>query len=222
MATEKILVWQSVAVALLLAAACVQPAWAKVFVCKTADGRTITSDRMPRECAQQPVRELRQDGSVRRVIEPPLSAEERAARAAQEKQAQLEREQKRAQTQRDIALMETYANEEEIEVTRSAALVSRQRLIDRATERIDGLMRARKRLDSEAEFYVNRKTPDKLDRAYLNNEALVQSEKKLIEDMRAEMARINERFDTELARFRQLVDVGARPLLRTSDGTVTR
>ena len=50
-------------------------AHSQLYVCTDARGRTLTSDRPPPECADRPVRELRSDGSVRRVIEPPLSAE---------------------------------------------------------------------------------------------------------------------------------------------------
>ncbi|MEW5881803.1 MAG: DUF4124 domain-containing protein, partial [Pseudomonadota bacterium] len=40
-----------------------------IFVCSDAKGRTISGDRPPAECVGA-IRELRSDGSVRRVIEP--------------------------------------------------------------------------------------------------------------------------------------------------------
>jgi len=43
-------------------------AYAQLYVCTDARGRTLTSDRLPAECADRPIRELRSDGSVRRVI----------------------------------------------------------------------------------------------------------------------------------------------------------
>jgi hypothetical protein len=195
---------------------------ASVFVCTDANGRTITADRPPRECANLPIKELRPDGSVRRVIEPPLTAEQRAARAEQARRDYLEHERRLAQKRRDFALMETYANEGEIEAAREAALVSRQSLIERARQRLEGHAREQKRLENEAEFYVNRKMPDKLERAFEANASLAQSEQKLIADMQAEMARINERFDAELKRFRELSLAGVRPLVRTGESTATR
>jgi len=191
---------------------------ANVFVCTDASGRTITADRPPAECAGVPVRELRPDGSVRRVIEPPLTAEQRKARAEQTRREYLEQEKKRTQARRDIALLETYATETEIEAARQAALASRQALIERARQRIEDYARERKRLDNEAEFYANRKMPPKLERAFEVNESLTQSEHKMIADMQADMLRINERFDTELKRFRELVLAGARPLVRSGEG----
>ena len=198
------------------------PAFAAVYVCTDANGRTITSDRPPRECANLPIREMRPDGSVRRVIEPPLTAEKRAERAAQARREYLEQERRRAQARRDIALMETYATEEEIEVARQDALKSREALIERARQRLEGYARERKRLRDEAEFYVNRTTPPKLEHAFEANESLTQSELKLIADMQAEMVRINERFDAEAKRFRELVIAGVQPLGRGGEKTANR
>ncbi len=199
--------------ALLLACA---PARA-VFVCTTAEGRTITSDRLPPECANQPIKELRPDGSVRRVIEPPLTEEQRRARAEKARREQMEQDAKRAQVRRDIALMETYASEQEIEAARRAALAGRQVVIDRSRQRLEALAKERIKLEEEAEFYVGRKMPEKLERAIAVNKDLAQAEHRLIADMQADMERINRRFDAELGRYRELLAAGARPLVRTSD-----
>jgi hypothetical protein len=202
--------------ALLLALLPAAPAVAAdVYVCTDAGGRTITSDRPPPECFGRPIKELRPDGSVRRVIEPPLTPEQRKAREEQARREYQEQERRRAQARRDLALMETYASEAEIEAARQAALNSRRELIERAKKRLENFARERKRLDDEAEFYANRKMPDKLQRAFDANESLTHSEQKLMADMQAEMVRINERFDGEARRFRELVLAGARPQVRT-------
>jgi len=202
--------------ALVLTAA---PAWATLYVCTDAHGKTITADQPPPECANLPIRELRQDGSVRRVIEPPLTEEQRKARAEKTRREYQEREAKRSQARRDFALMETYASEQEIEAARQAALAGRQTMIDRSKQRMDSFAVDRTRLENEAEFYANRKLPDKLERAIEANKALVQAEQRLISEMQVDMARINKRFDNELERFRELVLAGARPMTRSGDGT---
>ena len=199
-----------------LALACA-PASATLFVCTADDGRTITADRPPGECANLPVKELRPDGSVRRIIEPPLTEEQRRARVEKLRREYLEQEAKRTQARRDIALMETYASEAEIEAARQAALSSRQSMIDRSRRRLEGFAAERTKLEQEAEFYATRTLPAKLERAIESNKDLTQVEHRLIADMQADMARINQRFDIELARFRELVLAGARPLVRTGD-----
>jgi hypothetical protein len=201
-------------VALAVAAA---PASATMFVCTTADGRTITGDRPPAECADVPIRELRADGLVRRVIEPPLTEEQRRARAEQARLAKQRHDEKRAQARQDIALLETYANEADIEVARKTALASRQAMIDRSRKRLETFAVERKKLDEETEFYVNRKLPLKLEQAIEANESLVQAEQRLIVEMQADITRINKRFDDEAGRYRELRDAGARPFVRTSE-----
>jgi len=206
----------AVLLALALAAA---PASATLYTCTDANGRKFTSDRPPPECANLPVRELRADGSVRRVIEPPPTEEQRKARAEQAQRALQEQEAKRSQARRDIALLETYAASADIEAARRAALVSRQATIDRSKQRLETLAAERKKLDNEAEFYANRKVPEMLERAIEANKALVQAEQRLIDETQADMARINKRFDVESERYRELVRAGARPqLLQTGEG----
>jgi hypothetical protein len=201
-------------VALAVAAA---PASATMFVCTTADGRTITGDRPPAECADVPIRELRADGLVRRVIEPPLTEEQRRARAEKARLAKQRHDEKRAQARQDIALLETYANEADIEVARKTALASRQAMIDRSRKRLETFAVERKKLDEETEFYVNRKLPLKLEQAIEANESLVQAEQRLIVEMQADITRINKRFDDEAGRYRELRDAGAKPFVRTSE-----
>jgi hypothetical protein len=193
---------------------------AALYVCTDAKGRTITADRPPPECANVPIRELRPDGSVRRVIEPPLTDEQRRARAEKARRDYQEQEVRRAQARRDIALMETYTSEDQIEAARQAALAGRQVIIDRSRQRLESLAAERVKLDNEAEFYASRKRPEKLEHAIEANKELAQAEHRLIADMQVDLQRINKRFDTELARFRELVLAGAKPLMRTGDSAL--
>ena len=191
-------------------------AHSQLYVCTDARGRTLTSDRPPPECADRPVRELRSDGSVRRVIEPPLSAEQRAAREAEAKRQAEEADRQRAQMRRDLALLEAYATTDEIEEARNRALGTRSQLIDRANKRIEEHRRERAKLDKEAEFYVGRELPDSLKRALENNSALMRSEQRIVDDVRGDMDRVNARFDAENKRWRELISAGATPVQRTN------
>jgi len=73
MALDRLIAYATVALVTALAG----DARAQLFVCTAPSGRTITADRPPPECADRPIRELRPDGSVRRLIEPPLTPEQR-------------------------------------------------------------------------------------------------------------------------------------------------
>lgn len=200
---------------LLWALAGVAAAQQSIFVCSDAKGRTVSGDRPPAECVGA-IRELRPDGSVRRVIEPPLTPEQRAQREAERKRQIEEAERQRAQMRRDLSLLETYANEAEIEAARNRALADRQALIERAIRRMEEIKRERKKLDDETEFYVKREMPEKLKRALAANSEMMRVQEKIIADTRADMARVNERYDAEVRRFRELVSGGATPVQRGS------
>jgi len=189
-------------------------AQAQLFVCTTPSGRTITADLPPVECADRQIRELRPDGSIRRIIEPPLTPAQRAEREAEAKRQIEEAERQRGQMRRDLSLLETYGSENEIEATRNRALGDRQGLIERAIKRMDELKRERKKLDNETEFYAKRELPEKLKRALAANNEMVSSQQKIITDTKADMARVNERYDAESKRFRELVSAGAQPVQR--------
>lgn len=192
--------------ALLLAGS----AQAQLYVCTDAKGRTYSGDKPPAECADRQVRELRSDGSVRRVIEPPLTPEQKAARAAEEKRQKEEAERQRESMRKDLALLDAYANEQEIEETRNRALASRIAIIERAKKRLEDHAKERKKIDQEAEFFAKRELPEKIKRSYQLNDSLVRSEEKIIADAKADMDRVNERFDSDLRRFRELINAGAK------------
>jgi hypothetical protein len=192
-------------------------AWSQLFVCTTPGGRTLTGDQPPPECQNVVVRELNHDGSIKRVIEPPLTPDQKKKHEEEEKKRHQREMQAQEQLRKDRALLETYASEDEIEASRDRTLASRQALIERANQQLKGFKVDRKRLDEESEFYAKRQLPDKLKRALEDNAALQAQQLKTIDDIRADMQRINERYDAELQRFRELVMRGATPVQRKTD-----
>lgn len=206
--------------ALLLASAIAcaqsQPLAPTIYSC-VANGRTYSGDRPPPECVNSDIRELNKDGSVRRVIPRPLTQEEQKARALEAKKRLEDEERALAQRRRDRSLLEAYANEDEIEAARIKALDTSREVVRRSQARIERMDAERKRLDDESEFYKKRELPDSIKRAYANNEQEKSAELKIVRDARAEMQRINERFDAERKRFRELVAQGAYPVQRNPE-----
>lgn len=189
---------------LLLGGAVCLPAAAQTLYSCVANGRTYTGDRPPPECANSDLRELNKDGSTRRVIPRPLTAEEQRVREAEQRRLREEHERVLAQRRRDRSLLDAYATEDEIEAARVKALASSTEVVRRSQARVDRMDVEKKRLDDEAEFYRKRELPDVLKRAYVNNEQEKAAELKIIQDARAEMQRINDRFDSDRRRFREL------------------
>ena len=212
---------RGVALAVLVVASAVAyaqspPPSAPIYSC-VANGRTYSGDRPPPECVNSDIRELNKDGSVRRVIPRPMTQEEQKARALEAKKRLEEEEKVLAQRRRDRSLLEAYANEGEIEAARVKALDTSNEVIRRSQTRIERMDAERKRLDEESEFYKKRDLPDSVKRAYANNEQEKAAELKIVRDARAEMQRINDRFDAEKKRFRELLSQGANPVQRNPE-----
>lgn len=187
-----------------------------IFTC-TVNGKTYSGDRMPQECANSDVRELNRDGSLRRVIARPLTQDELRARAVEAKKRLEDEDKLVAQRRRDKSLLEAYASDEEIEAARSKSLETATQAIARATQRIANLNGERKKIDDEAEFYKKRTVPDQIKRSYVSNQQQMSAEEKILSEARLETQRINERFDAEKKRFRELLAQGARPVQRNPE-----
>jgi len=203
------------AVAALLASclALAQPA-AKpaggIYSCTTADGRRLTSDRPIAECSAREQRVLNADGSLRSVVPPSMSPEERAAYEANERKLSAERAAKADASRRDRNLMMRYRNEAQHQKAREAALDDVNKSMRISEKRILDLAAERKPLLDEAEFYQGKQFPAKLRLQLDANDASTQAQKELIENQKAELVRVNKLYDAELARLRKLW-AGAAP-----------
>ena len=187
-----------------------------IFTC-SVNGKTFSGDRPPPECANTDMRELNRDGSVRRIIARPPTQDELRARAMEAKKRLEEEDKQLAQRRRDKSLLEAYASDEEIEAARAKSLETAMQSMARAQARIDSLNGERKKLDDEAEFYKKRVLPDQIKRSFVSNQQEVSQAEKILNDAVAETKRINERFDAEKKRFRELLAQGARPVQRNPE-----
>ena len=181
-----------------------------IYTCTTAEGRKLTSDRPIAECTAREQRVLNPDGSQRSTLPPFLSPEERAAKEAADRRATAERVAQQDAVRRDRTLMLRYPNEAAHLRARNAALDDANKAMRLSERRIKDLTVERKPLLDEAEFYKGRPPPAKLKQALDANDAGVEAQQVLIENQKAELVRINARFDAELARLKKLW-AGAAP-----------
>src|SRR5213076_1467189 len=98
-------------------------AWpAGIYTCVDANGKKLTSDRPIPECTTRDQRVLNADGSVRQVLPPTLTSEERAEQEARERQAASERTQQQDAIRRDRNLVARFPTEAAHNKARTAAL----------------------------------------------------------------------------------------------------
>lgn len=177
-----------------------------IYTCIDAHGRRITSDRPIQECIDREQRELGPSGTVRRVVPPSYTAEERARIEAQRRAEDEARARVNEERRRERALLIRYPNQDAHDKDRAVALAQVDEVVDAVKKREQELVTQRKEIDLELEFYQNDPTrvPAWLKRKLEDNEQQVQVQKRFLSEQDQEKRRINERFDEELAKLRQL------------------
>jgi len=179
-------------------------AHAVIYTCVDAGGKKLTSDRPIAACADREQRVLNADGSVKRIMPPTLTADERAEQEQRDRQAEAERAAQQDAIRKDRNLMVRFPNEPAHRKAREKALDDARKSVALSEKRLAALAAERKPLMDEAEFYVGKQMPLKLKLQLDANEAATEAQRNLIQNQQTEIGRINALFDVELARLRKL------------------
>ncbi len=175
-----------------------------IYTCIDDRGRRLTADRPIPECSSRQQQVLNSDGSLRTVLPPTLTAEERAEKEARERAAAEARATQADAVRRDRNLVARYPNEGSHARAREAALDT-VRLAMKATEiRLRELAGERRPLHDEAEFYQGKPLPPKLKASIEANDASTDAQRSAQANQEAELGRITKLFDAELDRLRKL------------------
>jgi hypothetical protein len=204
--------------ALWLAALCVGPAGAQptgaangnIYTCIDDRGRRLTADRPIAECIGKEQQVLNRDGSLRRIVPPTLTPEERAQQEARERQDAMVRAARAEAVRRDRNLLVRYADEPAHQRAREAALDTVRVAMRNTERRLADLSEERRPLQYEAEFYQGRTLPPQLRSRFDANDAATSAQRESAAQQQAELDRINRLFDIELERLRHLWN-GAAP-----------
>lgn len=195
------------------------PAAMAAYKCVDAKGLTYFGDTPPEACATVTMYEVNSSGTVIRKIEPTPTPEQVKAR---QEEAERKKEADRAaaeQKRKDLALLNTYSSEREIDVTRDRniePLVGRNKL---NSERIKAVEKRIQEIEDEMEFYKagkkatakTREPPfllvQELQRARTEKETL---EKNIVANER-EIDAVKAKFDSDKKRWH---DLKADPAMR--------
>lgn len=190
-----------------------------IYTCVDGQGRRITSDRPIPACLAREQQVRNRDGSLRQVIPPSLTPEERAEREAVERRVALQRAAQADAVRRDRNLVARFPNEARHQAAREAALDTVRVAIKATEQRMKDLVAERKPLQDEVEFYTGRQLPLKLKQQLDANDAAMDAQRAASKTQAAELARINALYDAELARLRALwagASPGSLPVVNTS------
>ena len=136
----------------LLALALSTPALA-AYKCVDEKGVTRIGETPPDECGNVVMYEISRSGQVLRKIDPSLTeAQVKAKKDEEERRLQADR-QAAEQRRKDEALLNTYASEREIDMTRDRNLEPINGRIKVARERIEAVDKRVGQIEEEMEFY---------------------------------------------------------------------
>ena len=195
-----------------------------IFTCVDAKGRKITSDRPIAECMDRVQKEVSSSGTVKRVLAPPPTAQERAALEEKEKLEADERSRAAEEKLRDRALFKRYSDRTSHDKERAVALEKVSEIITAATKRAEDLATQRKSITTELEFYKSSpgKAPTALKRRLDENDGNMAAQKRLLAEQEAEKKRVNQRFDTEAAKLKPQWDVAGTSSAAAAPGSVKK
>ena len=184
----------------------VAPVQGGVYTCVDAKGRKLTSDRPIVECIDREQKILNPSGTVRARVGPSLTAKELADIEAKEKREAEERNRTAEEKRRDRALLTRYPSKAVHDQERADALAQITVVIKAASNRLEELGKQRRSIDEEMEFYKKdpTKAPAYVRRQLEENTQSQAVQRRFIGEQEAEVKRVNERFDDELGRLKQL------------------
>jgi hypothetical protein len=178
------------------------------YVCKDANNHTITSDTPPPECANREIREHGRDGRLRRIIEKPLTTDQRKQREEQAKIKADEEAARAAAKRRDMVLLQTYRNEEALEQARGRSLGDSTAVLKADQERMNVLKKEHALAQSQISEF-QKKNPGKpvpfnLQRNADDLTLRIQQQGVLLSRRQEQVARINARFDADKKRWLEI------------------
>jgi hypothetical protein len=178
--------------------------------CATADGRPLYVDNA-HECKGSSIGTPNQDGSQKEPVTAPLTGEQKTAKEGSGGEPDRCKEQSKRQFQRDFALLDRYRGEDDLQEARYRELGDQIRQIDQANERLKALIATARDFAEKVKFFEPpHRIPDDLKKGRDFNRKLEEIEFQRIAGAAHEIQRINDKYDADLKRYRDLVDGTAK------------
>ena len=175
------------------------------FCCNDASGKQVCGDILPQACYGRAYRELGSNGQTIRTVDAPLTAEQRSQREAEEEKRKREEEKRKEQQRKDQALLNTYGNEQDIELMRKRAEGDVLKAIANAEKKIVEIRQQRKKFENEAEFYKKKTLPHEVQKGLADADSDINSQEVFIAEKKKELEVIHAKYDEDKRRFVKLI-----------------
>ena len=202
----RILEW--IAVAALLSLAIVTSVRAGTYKWVDDKGVTHYSDKLPPEAVNRSSTMLNTQAVPIRKLDPALTPEQVRARQAEVERAQLLAKEQEIQERRDRALLQSYTNEREIDLTRARVLTTIDAQLDAARAFAAQLEKRRDALNAKKSATGDRALSLPEERELESTQAEWGRQQALIEQKRKEREAAVAKYDADKARWRDLRAIG--------------
>ena len=176
----------------------------RMYKCVDARGKVYYTQVPPPECLGRDTQELNKSGTLIRKNPAALSPAQAQAREAERKKKIEDEERSKEDRRKNLALLNTYSSEKDIEDARTRALKEAQGAIEDTERIIVGAKKRRQELETEKEFYVKKPMPFKLKQEITNNEIEIKNQTSLLDAKRKEISTINAKYDEDKRRYVEL------------------
>jgi hypothetical protein len=191
---------------LTILAAAPAAAQQRLYKCIDAKGKTYYTQVPPPECLGRDTEELDKSGTHLRKNpgQTAITPEQQQAREAERKKKLEDEDKAKEERRKNLALLNTYPSEKDIEDARVRSLKEAQTAIEDTEKRIAGAQRRRKDLEAEKEFYLKKPMPFKLKQEITNNELEIKTQTELLDAKKKEISTINAKYDEDKRRYIEL------------------
>ncbi len=176
----------------------------KLFCCIDASGKQECGDILPQACYGRACREIGESGRTVRQVEAPLTAEQRAQRAAEEERLKAEELVLKEKQRKDQALLNTYGSEKDIEAMRLRAQTDVFKAIKAAEDKITEIRLLRKKFEDEAEFYKKKQVPAEVKKGLNDADFEIKAQESVIESKKKELDTIRVKYDEDHRRYLEI------------------
>ena len=176
----------------------------RMYKCVDARGKVYYTQVPPPECLGRDTQELNKSGTLIRKNPAALSPAQAQAREAERKKKIEEEERSKEERRKNLALLNTYSSEKDIDEARARALEEAKVAIEATERSIAGAQKRREELEAEKEFYAKKPMPLKLKLDISNTEIEIKNQTVLLDAKKKEISTINAKYDEDKRRYVEL------------------
>ncbi|MFY9328099.1 MAG: hypothetical protein WAO76_08795 [Georgfuchsia sp.] len=177
---------------------------ARTFCCADERGQQRCGDVLPVACRNRAYVEYNEAGTRVRNIAAPLTEAQQAAVDAEQKKKRDRAEAAQQQQRSDLALLSTYANEKDLDAARDRAVGELERSIKSSEENLEDLIKSKKKLATDTEFFKNKPLPRDLKKKIARNETALVEQQATIDEKKKEVEETKAKFEAYRQRLQEL------------------